>query len=277
MLNPFCASEVVERLSSCIPVEDLNKITQVAFARKGATVTKTSVASLISSLKALELTCDAIILRDVLGSYNGGSYNEEPAGGSQATMITGGSHEITVTDFHAINNTVGMNALRRMAKDYDMYFFTHTRAFLVDGKVLSIKPTQPISDDFQSTIKGQWVITWSGIDLPLNLTGLTTGLSEIPSLGVVTLESVGAGTASVLGQQITIPSAAALEVDVNFASAATTYGVDDESELPTGLVLNSNTGQLTGSVAADGEYTFNVIGRNACGIAGLAEITLIVT
>jgi hypothetical protein len=98
------------------------------------------------------LNGDVIVVLNVRGSSDGGTWTEEDGFGNKPTTITAFEEIITYTDQNFLfGNVANYNAFVR--GDWKIGYCTETMGFLFDESA-SIKPTKPVSEDIKAAVYG---------------------------------------------------------------------------------------------------------------------------
>ncbi len=144
-----CPSSIGGYTNICCPAKELGRISMVALftdAFIGFTA-----PTLLAEWTAGILAGTIILIQEVRGSSDGGSWTEEEGWGRKATSITAVEETITFTDQNYIANASNWNAIVRGT--YTMAFFTETLCWMFDQPVAT-KATRPISEDPKSGVYG---------------------------------------------------------------------------------------------------------------------------
>lgn len=260
--------------------DERRKIVHVAFIKKGTVIDKSTPVLLSSTLKAAELLCNAIIIRNVSGEYDGGTFTEGPGPGKQITRINGGTHQIVFTDFNYIKNVAFWNGFKRVSQNYYMIYFTDTYAWLVTEPV-TVLPKPAFDRDNQAYIEADITVKWSSADNPQNYKADVDALSECQALfdieDTTGLEPVSGNQATISGLDVTVDSGDNINIMVDTGVDLSTVEVISENK-PAGLTVDTSLSdiRLYGSVAAAGVYPLTIRASNACGVSGEFTVTLIV-
>lgn len=282
-----CDSGGLVRSCNDCTADEPNRIVHVAFVRKGATVNETE-SGLITSLLALELTCDAYIVRNVNGTMAEASYQTGKGFGKQINRVLSGTHSITITDPDIINNIKDFwNPSIANAQNYNMYFFTSSYGWAVK-KPLSISPSAAITDDITTFIEGNIKIDWSdkGLPVPIKIGEDNVDLLEDcqPLFVNETGFTKGVGDESTLSSgnlTATLPSGDTLNISLSSGSTAIDSVSVTNGTLPTGVTAsvaaNGLSVILAGTPTVDGTYAFSLRAANACGVAAEFVVKIVVT
>jgi hypothetical protein len=254
--------------------EELNRIIHLAFVLKGRTLDKTSASAFTADLLDAEADGDAIILRNISGTYDGGAITTGPGRGRETERVLGMSHTLTYIDPAILSRIAFYNAMKQIARNFNIIYFTDQKAWPVDNIQPSVAPTVPITDDNTTKIEGNIVVKWNKKDLALPVDFNTEALDSCPVLpssitpvtyvlasGNYSIEEEVAGGSLTLGSS---------------ASGPLTFALDSGT-LPTGTTFNTATGVLSGTPTTPGTYKFSLKVSNAYGISATKDITVIVT
>lgn len=274
-----CTDDAVRRCDDCV-TEEANRIIHVAFVKKGTTINTSTAALLSSTLLAAELACNAFIIRNVNGTKDAPSIQEGKGAGKQTTRILGKQHTINFTDFNYVSNISFWNAFERSAIGYDMYYFTDSKAWKVTGAQISVAASDPITDDNSTFIEGTVMAKWTQKGNPLAYDATTDDFESCQELfdgTSLTWVNRSGGDSVISGSTITQDEDSLINVaadtDANISSVEIEEGV-----FPTGVSV-SYSGQgivISGTPTETGTFEVTIRASNACGIAGLTTVTIIV-
>jgi hypothetical protein len=266
------------RHNNCFDEGEPNRIVHVAFVQKGTDIDMTSETSISTDILAAEIAGTAVIIRNVTGQKAEPSIKTAPGAGLQSTKTVGKEHTITAIDPQYVDNVGFWNGIENDGSSYDLYYWTTNKVWKPVTKGLSIVVADPITDDITTEMAGKFTITWSQKTNPVPDDSAAEDFVEGPTLAFTSI-TAGPGTneATFSGAIITLAGANDdLSAQVNFSPTATTYELDDDSTLPTGISL-SEQGVLSGAITTNGTYKFTVLGYATNGFQGIQEITLIVS
>jgi hypothetical protein len=281
-----CDAGGLKRKCDDCPDDEPNRIIHVAFVNKGATVNETP-EGLITSLLALEASCDAFIVRNVNGTMAQPTYQTGKGAGKQLSRTLSGSHSVTITDFDMIENIENFwNRAISNAQNLYMYFFTDSRAWVV-RKPLNISPGAPITDDYNTFIEGSVNIVWSSKFLPVTIKVGANGVDRLEQCPVLFENEEGfvnnsGSMASISedGLSITIDSGDSLTASLSSNGVVLDSVTVSDGELPTGISVsiasNGTSIDLTGLTTNTGTYNAVIRAENACGVAAEFTIKIIV-
>lgn len=253
-----------------------------AFVRKGilseADFQSSNVAAAITKILAAEAVCDAYVLRDTSGAYDGGAPVTGKSGGRQKEKDINIVHTLTLADLEYVGNESFWEFMKGSANQWDWVGWTSSRAWPVIGPELKISPKGPIGDDPDVDIEGEITVSYSRNGLLKSYASDLAALNVAPFLPLLSLAVGGTSTATIgvgaLDTTVTIAKATELDLVVRFTGALT-YEKREGVKLPGTLVVTPQ-GSLVGQVPLPGTYTVHVRGENSCGVLGEVEVTLIV-
>lgn len=266
------------RVCSNCSTDEPNRIIHLALVKNGSVVVETG-AGLVNSLLALEKTCEATIIRNVNGTMGEAAYQSGKGAGKQISRILSGTHSISITDFDMVNNIEFWNAMISSAKNYTMYFFTSSIAWVVK-KPLTISPSVPITDALDTFIEGMIKIDWSQKGLPTTLAVTEANVDKLDecqelfeSDGLIN-ETGSDATISVDGFGISVISSE--DVNCSLVSPTPIEELTIVGTVPTGLTVTISQDKLkvriVGIPTVDGISSISVLVSNACGISSEFEI-----
>lgn len=251
-----------------------------ALVKKGnlESLDRTSPATYSAGLKALELSCDAIIFRETAGSKADNTRVDGKPRGAQASRLTGKTQSIVVNDFDYFigsgeeSNVKLWQQLENNALLYDLVYMTETLAHEVIGKDLDIFVNDAFGEENTTEIEPAITVSWSDKENPCSYKYDKTDLACDSEL-VFDSYTVVAPVTNV-DDTLTCPVDGAFDATVTF-TGATSYEIFTDTPLPSWLSLNESTGQLTGTAPSVAETTVIVLcGINSCGVQGCKEITI---
>ena len=276
-MSLFGCTTVTKRSCDDCPTSERNKVIHVAFVRKGTTINKSTGALYMSTLLAAELACNAYIIRNVSGEYDGGAFTEGTGPGKQISRPLGGTHQITFTDFNYVGNESFWNTFKLTSSNYEMHFFTDTRGWYVD-KPVSVTPKPAITADNQTEIEAAITVKWSSKDNPISYLADVDDLEACQALftfGTFVNESNSLATIS--GATLTLDSGDIINTYTDTAVTLASVEVV-EGTLPTGLAVSVSGTKvyITGSSVATGTYAVSIRASNSCGVSGEFDATIII-
>lgn len=276
-----CSTTPSRSCGDCIE-EELNKVVHAAFVARGTSI---DTSSIVDDLLTAELTGSAYIIRNVSGGYDGGKGSFGKGLGKQIKRLLGKAHTLTFIDFDYVSNAQFWADMELSASNYDLYFFTDTKGWVVANAYLSIEAQAPITDDNQTFIEGTIVVTWSKKNNPLNYDTNVDDLASCQQLfdgAALHFSNQSGSTATIITgttdeidmTRITTSLVAHLNTAISLESAEVLSGT-----LPTGLTLGVSGNYITLSgttTQAIGSYTVIVKGSNAVGVSGQKTIKFVI-
>jgi hypothetical protein len=255
----------------------------VAFVKKGTSI---NTASVITSLLQAELACNAFIVRNTNGTYDGGTAQQGKGQGRQPQRMLSKRHIATVTDFAYIDNYEFWKNIEVGATGYDLYFFTENKAWEVKGVSLSIEAKMPITDNNETFIESAISIQWSKRENPKPYDAVTTSLDECQELFVeedlTGFENVSGGSVVAITGDLLNQLAAdtgdtfSVQIDTGetLEAAELTSGT-----LPTGLAISISGSKIRilGAASETGTFEITIKATNACGISGYVTATITIS
>lgn len=276
-MSPFGCTNTAPRSCDDCPTQERNKIVHVAFVKKGTTINKTTPALLMSSLLAAELACNAYIVRNVSGEYDGGTPTEGTGPGKQISRPLGSAHQATFTDFNYVSNVEFWNTFRFVAQNYEMYFFTDTLAWYVN-KPVSASAKGTITNDYQTFIEALVTVKWSNVANPIPYKSDVDQLENCQTLFTFgTFVNESNSLASISGANLSIDSGDTINTYTNTAITLSSVEVK-EGSLPSGITVSVSGTKIyiQGHSTALGTYPVTIRASNACGVSGEFEATILV-
>jgi len=277
-----CAEDVTRDCQECV-TDEPNRIIHVAFVKKGTAI---NTAALATSLQQAEKACNAFIVRNTNGTYDGGTAQQGKGQGRQPQRMLSKRHIATITDFAYIDNYEFWKNMEVGATGYDLYFFTENKGWVVTGVSLTIEAKMPITDNNETFIESAVSIQWSQRENPKPYDATTTSLDECQDLflqsALAGFENMSGGsvvaiTGSLLNQLAAETGdtfSILIDTDEDLSSATLTSGT-----LPTGLVLSvlGTDVRIIGSASETGTFDITIKVVNACGIAGYIDATITIS
>lgn len=279
------AGGLVRSCNDC-PEDEPNRIVHAAFVKKAATVNE-APAQLVASLLALELTCDAYIVRNVNGTMAEATYQTGKGYGKQVNRVLSGTHSITVSDPDVVNNIEKFwNPAIQNAQNYYLYFFTSSLAWKVK-KPLSISPSSPITDDITTFIEGAIKIDWSDKGLPIpvkvgedNVDLLATCPQLFENETGFINASGSFASISTDGYTITLDSGDAVNAYLTSPVALDSVEVSSGT-LPSGIEASVSSNGLrvvlSGFSTETGTSTVVLRASNACGVGAEFTVKIVIS
>lgn len=275
-----CTTTPRRNCDDCV-TDEPNKIVHLAFVKRGTTISTASLTSAITAIEAAELACNAYVIRNVSGVYDGGKAQKGKGAGKQVSKTLSKKHTITYTDFNIVNNTAFYNDFEDQAKNFDLYYFTSNYVWVATNSFISLEAQEPITDNIETFIEGNVIVEWSNRNLPLPYAATVDDIADCQLLfdgSAMTFSNVSGSAATIVGTEISIVHSTTFNVRVN-TGIALESAVAYSGVLPTGLTVD-NSGTyitITGTPTIAGTYELVVRGENACGISGAISLTIIVT
>jgi hypothetical protein len=266
------------RHDNCFDEGEPNRLVHVAFVKKGTSIDMTSASTFKTDILAAEVAGNATIVRSITGQKAEPSVKTAPGAGLQSIKTVGKEHTITAIDPQYVDNVAFWNGIENNGSLYDLFYWTTNKVWKPSTKGLSITVADPITDDITTEMAGKFTVTWSQKTNPLPYNSAAEDFVEGPTLSFTSIVA-GPGTneATFAGAVITLSGVSDdLSAQITFSPSASTYELDDDSTLPTGITL-SEDGILSGAITANGTYKFTVLAYATNGFQGVQEITLIVS
>ncbi len=274
-----CGEEVPRACDDC-PVQENKRIVHVAFVKTGVVIPKSTPAQMMTAILAAELACDAVVIRNVSGSYDGGTLVEGKGPGKQVSRVNGGTHNVIFTDFNYVGNEEFWNAFKRKSQGYSMIYFTSERAWF-GPKALSVSPKPAFDEDIQAFIEAEITVKWSSADNPVsylaNVDDLTNCQQLFDYAELDGFEPISGNQSTIDGDVITIEEGDNLNVSLDTGVTLGSVTVDSGT-LPTGTAVSVSNELvvLSGTPSVAGTYEVIIRASNPCGISTEFTITIIV-
>lgn len=286
-MSLFGCDNIVGRTCNECPTKEPNKVVHLALVKKGTTVNTSDPATFIANILAAEAACNAYVIREVSGAYDGGALTEGKGPGKATTRIVGGIHTLTFTDFDYIDNAEFWNTVKYAARGYNLYYFTYNYGWVVTNTGLSVTPKPTVTDDDKTFIEAEITIKWPGADNPLpyiaNVDSIEgcVALFETASKHFTAASSdasvivAGSGT---VADQVSATTSQAIHIVYNAGVPFATYEVAS-SNLPTGLTLSKsgNTVKIDGTATTPGTYDVVIKVANDCGVSADFEVVFVIS
>lgn len=275
-----CTEDITRDCQECV-TDEPNRIIHVAFVKKGTAI---NTASLTTSLKQAELACNAFIVRNVNGTYDGGTAQQGKGQGRQPQRMLSKRHIATITDFAYIDNYEFWKNLEVGATGYDLYFFTENKGWVITGVSLTIEAKMPITDNNETFIESAISIQWSKRENPKPYDATTTDLDECQDLflqaSLEGFENISGSTVSITGSllnQLGVDQNATFKVSIDTGETLST-AVLSSGTLPTGLTLSveGTLVKIIGAATQIGTFDITIKASTSCGISGFIEATITV-
>jgi len=254
---------------------ELNRIIHIAYVKKGTDIDLTDPATTESDLLAAELACNAIIIRNINGTYDGGTVQTGKGHGKEPEHVVGMGHTISYTDFNMSKAQIAFyNAMKRNARQFDLYPMTQTKVWPIKQTSLSVAPKLPITDDNKTSIEGQIDVKWNLPDLPLPYDIDTDAFDECQELNLTITPTTYALSS---GNYTIAKDTTGGSLDFNSTATGTLAFAKKSGTLPAGTSLNTATGLLSGTPTTAGTYNFVITVTNECSLVGTLSVTVVVT
>lgn len=272
----------------CDP-EFQNKIVAVAYVRKSAalsSVEKSTADNWIAALYDRYLNGEAYLVFNTSGEKPKPETATTAGRGMQNTKALAKTHTLTYQDMQGVvqNNVQFYNDILASAQNYDFYYFTPNRIWDASGYYVTVIGDPIITADLNTYQMAEVGVNWVSKVNPLpyefdtdtfleglyyiisasgDFTGFTWGTCDDSSAGSVTMAAV-LNVGAISGAPSLVWSVEAVA------------GSDELSAI--GLVIDSETGEVTWTNSVAGTYTFIVTVTNAFGcVFGQQEVTLTIT
>jgi hypothetical protein len=286
-MSLFGCDSIIGRACNECPENEPNKIVHAALVRKGTTVTLTNPATIIANILAAEAACNAYVVRNISGAYDGGTLTEGKGPGKSTTRVTGGEHVLTFTDFDYLPNAAFWNTVKYAGRNYDLYYFTSNYVWVVRNTGLSINPKPAVTDDIKTNIEAEISIKWSSGDNPLPYAANVDDVEACVPLFETSGKHFTAGSsdASVIvvgtdtvNDSVSATTSQAIHIIYNAAVAFSSYEVTSDN-LPAGLTLSKsgNTIKIDGTATSTGTTDVTIRLANDCGVSADFGVTFIIT
>ncbi len=281
-----CSDDSNPRVCDDCVEEELNKVVHVAFVKRGTTITTTSAAAFSASILAAELACNATIIRNVSGAYDGGKAQKGKGAGKQTSRTLGKKHTLTFTDFNYTRNVNFWNSFESSAANYDLYFFTDTYGWVATSTFISLEAQGVITDNNETFIEANVVVEWSYKNNPVPYKALVDLLAECQELfdSLIKTFSNRSGSYAVVtgsaGSQVaTISSGNAFGVELDTAVTLGSAAITTLSDaLPAGLAVSVSGTKIiiSGTPTVAGTSLVTIAGCSRCNICSEVSLTITV-
>lgn len=284
-MSLFGCDNIVGRVCNECPENENNKIVHAALVRKGISVTLTNPATVIANILAAEAACNAHVVRNISGAYDGGTLTEGKGPGKSTTRVTGGEHVLTFTDFDYIPNAEFWNTVKYAGRGYDLYYFTSNYVWVVKNTGLSINPKPAVTDDIKTNIEAEISIKWSSSDNPLPYLANVDSIEDCVALFDTSSTHFVAGSSdasvittgtSTVPDQVAASTAQAIHISYNAGVAFSRF---ESSGLPQGLTV-SKTGnfiKIDGTATTSGEYDTVISVFNDCNVSADFAVKFVIS
>jgi hypothetical protein len=281
LMSIFGCTTTPRRNCDDCPVDEPNKIVHIAFVKRGTTISTATLTSAITAIKAAELACNAYVVRNVSGIYDGGTAQKGKGAGKQVSKTLSKKHTITYTDFNMVNNISFYNDFEDQAKNFDLYYFTSNLVWVATNSFVSLEAKTPITDNIETFIEGTVIVEWSNRNTPLPYASTVDNIADCQLLfdgTSMVFSNVSGSAATIVGSEVSVHSGSPLSIKVDTGISLDT-AVVYSGTLPAGYTIDTSTTFITiaGTSVSTGIYELVVRGENACGISGAVEVTIIIT
>lgn len=155
---------------------EMARVRSIALVKNGVTFINPSSES---EWAAKVASGDAIVIREIRGSYDGGQPVEGAGFGSQVVRILNKNHAVSVTDPRAVDNIGFWNVMQRQAYNYTLWLLSENYVWNTKGTP-SIAPTMPIPEDITQEVNIVTAIKWQYEELPTPFAKPNDYLDVIP-------------------------------------------------------------------------------------------------
>jgi hypothetical protein len=272
----------------CDP-EFQNKIIAMAFVKKSSALTsveKASADSWIAALYERYLDGEGYLVLNTSGEKPKPDTATTAGRGMQNTKALAKTHTLTVQDMQGVvqNNVQFYNDILASSQNYDFYYFTPGRIWDASGYYVTVIGDPVITADLNTYQMAEVTVNWVSKVNPLPYEFDTDTFLE----GLYYIISFTGGSGSTyIGNTITsgctdpqtVTFSAVLNIGAISGAPAQSWSIEEvsgsDSIVDISLVIDSTTGVITWSPAADGTYIFTVTVTNEYGcVFGQETITL---
>jgi hypothetical protein len=272
----------------CDP-EFQNKIVAVAYVRKSAALSaqEKSTADLwIAALYDRYLNGEAYLVFNTSGEKPKPDTATVAGRGMQNTKALAKTHTLTYQDMQGVvqSNVEFYNDILGSAQNFDFYYFTPGRIWDASGYYVTVIGDPIISADLNTYQMAEVVVNWVSKVNPLPYEFDTDSFLEglyyiISASGDFTGFTWSTCEGETTGE---VTMAAVLNIGAISGAPAVVWSVEaTEDSLPLsniGLVIDSETGEVTWNDSDAGTYSFIVTVTNAFGcVFGQQEVNLTIT
>ena len=142
---------------------EMGRVRHIAYMKKTATFANPSSAA---EWDAKVASGDVTVIRDIRGNYDGGAAIEGAGFGDVINEQFGINHTLVYTDPRVNENIEFYNQLKRVSKNYLLFFVTETKVWSVLAPLYA-SPKMPVTDDLAQIVSLEVTLKWSYEDLPL--------------------------------------------------------------------------------------------------------------
>lgn len=262
-----------------------NKIIHLAFVRNGVVLDRSSATAYTLSLLAAELACNAIVIRNISGTYDGGEAQMGPGRGRQSETVLGYNHAIDFIDYEAVDNIAFYDDLAKNMAGYYFVYFTANLAWDVETTA-TLVPKSPVTDDNSTQIQLTNRITWRKDTHPRAFRVDTLSLDCCQALfdaEDAEFVNVSGSTAGVFGLEVeaTVGNSVVVELNVPSGVKVDSATVVAPALLPAGLTLavkpNGSGIRISGVPTAAGRVEVPLVVQNKCGVAATLDTVFVVS
>lgn len=278
-----CSAAPVKNCSNCAD-DKLNRVIHIAYVKSG-TVISEDKDQMIVDLLAAELECNALIVRQVNGEYDGGTFSDRPGRGKQDTGNGPATNNVVYTDSNYLSNSDFYASMLDAGSNYYMIFFTPEVARIAKSP-LRVMPKDAVTRDINTTSEGEITVRWTSKKLPKVVLGVNDDLLNVcPELFTFDSEylfnaSGAPNSAAIVDDEITMTEGLEYDVRYDTYSDIEAVSLDESSDaLPEGLEISFSGAAIViaGTPSETGTFNLQIVGQNPCGVAGVIPVTLIVS
>ena len=271
----------------CDP-EFQNKIIAMAFVKKSSALTsveKASADSWIAALYERYLDGEGYLVLNTSGEKPKPDTATTAGRGMQNTKALAKTHTLTVQDMQGVvqNNVQFYNDILASSQNYDFYYFTPGRIWDASGYYVTVIGDPVITADLNTYQMAEVTVNWVSKVNPLpyefDTDTFLGGLYYIISFTGSGSTYIGNTITSGCTDPQTVTFSAVLNIGAISGAPAQSWSIEEvsgsDSIVDISLVIDSTTGVITWSPAADGTYIFTVTVTNEYGcVFGQETITL---
>src|SRR4051812_40128414 len=156
-----CEVEIPDHICETCGTEEKGRIRTAGFEKISHTFTDPSNPT---EWRTAINNRDVIVIDGVIGSFDGGTEQEGPGYGSQATKLLGYAFTANFRDPNYVLNAAFYNGIKN-SKAYRFFYVTDTRVHFSENAV-SVIPKNPVAEDLTSDVVWDVTVKWQGKDLP---------------------------------------------------------------------------------------------------------------
>lgn len=281
LFSLFSCTTTPSRSCDDCPTDELNKIVHIAFVTRGTAI---DTETMVEDILAAELDGNAYIIRNISGAYDGGRASKGKGAGKQVSRTLGKKHTLNFTDFAYVGNEQFWNDFEKQAQNYDIYFFTDTRGWVVINAYVSAEAQGIITDNNETNIESNIILEWAKRENPVSYLAEVDDLSNCQTLFTgVSFTNVSGSMATIIQGTIDeislTQNVTAINATLNAGHPVFSVSVV-EGTLPTGLSLSTsgNYVRITGTATqAPGTYNVTLKVSNETGVSALKEVKFIIS